>query len=139
MDIETSSLPELQQAFHYKLNAAAFFIDQIKKIYRPDGKVSKTPDKLFYYVDAVIFELHAASQILLQIINVKAGVNERANIVNWGSNFKSLLKQKDRNFFDWWKVFNTSPEFHTLEAMRQYISHRGGNFLQAEINDDKKR
>lgn len=138
MDIEFPSLLESQQAFHSKMNAADFFIKKIKEIYRPDGKVSKIPDKLFYYVDATIFELHAASQTLLQIINVKAKVNERANKVNWSPNFQSQLKQKNQELFDWWEVFNISPEFHVLEAMRQYISHRGGSFLQAEINHDKK-
>ena len=138
MDIEFPSLAESQRDFHSKMKAAQFFLDHIKEIYRPDNKVSTIPDKLFYYVDAVIFELHAASQTLLQMINVKAGLNERADKVNWGSNFKSLLKQKNNDLFAWWEEFNIAPEFHVLESMRQYVSHRGGSFLQAEVTDDKK-
>src|SRR3989344_1720879 len=91
MDIEFPSLPESQKAFHSKMKAASFFVERIKEIYKPDSNLPKDPpNELFYYIDAGIFELHAASQILLQIINVKSHVNKGANEVNGGRIYQDL-------------------------------------------------
>lgn len=137
MDVEFPSVLESEQNFLSKINAADFFIDQIKNLYEPNAKIPRNiPAELYYYVDATIFELHAASQILLQIVNVKSGVKQRADKVNGGRVYQDLLKKTDNKLFEWWNDFNTSPKFHILEAMRQYISHRGGIFLQAEINEN---
>lgn len=136
MGIELTTLSESTQAFQSKMRAARFFFDHIQKLYQPGGVISKIPDELFYYVDAAIFEMHAASQMLLQMINVKSATNIESYRVNWGSNFKKQLRVNDGGLFTWWENFNASPEFHILESMRQYISHRGGSFLQAETSED---
>ncbi|GEM_PF-2379665 len=137
MNIELPTLSESIHSFNLKMNAAYFFLKKIRGIYAPGGKFSEVPDELFYYVDAVIFELHAASQMFLQIINVKSGVNENAHMVSWNPKFKKNLKENNTKLFSWWEEFNISPEFHILEAMRQYISHRGGSFLQVEVDENE--
>jgi len=137
MGIETPTISDLQTAFHSKMNAAGFFVDQIKKHYQPESNIVDIPDELYYYVDAAIFELHSASQMLLQIINVKSGACAQANKVSWNRQFKSLLEQKNKSLCDWWVKIDSSPDYCLLESMRQYLSHRGGNFLTAAIRDGK--
>lgn len=63
MGIELTTLSESTQAFQSKMKAARFFLDYIQKLYRPEGVLSEIPNELFYYVDATIFEMHAASQM----------------------------------------------------------------------------
>ncbi len=117
------------------MNAAHFFYKKIQNIYHPGGsKPSDISDELYYYFDGVIFELHAASQILLQIVNLKSGLNISTNNVSWNKTFQTSLKKKNKNLYDWWRGVNFSPEFHIIESMRQHIAHRGGTFLTSSIN-----
>jgi hypothetical protein len=139
MTIEIPSLAESKTNFRYKINAALFFIGEIKQIYIPESTYSKDiPNKLFYFVDGAIFELHAASQILLQIINVKSKINCNANEVNGGRKYQEKLKIINIQLYNWWQSFNNSPEFHTLEAMRQHIAHRGGTFLPMDLDSNSQ-
>src|SRR5258706_13043457 len=125
MDIEQSLLEELKLAFHTKMNAASFFLDQVKTIYEPEKDIPvELPNELYYFVDATIFELHAASQMLLQIVNIKGKVNFPSFKVNWNEGFRTQLKKNNQKLFKWWTEFNISTEFHILDGMRQHISHR---------------
>ena len=137
MSIETPSLEELQEAFHTKMNAAKFFFDQLKKIYSPESNLKEIPNELYYYVDAVIYEFHSASQILLQIVNVKSKLGLPMYKVKWGANtnFQKVLKENNFKLYEWWKNVNSSSQYSLLESVRQYIAHRGRIILNAAERD----
>jgi len=112
------------EAFKTKINAAKFFYKEISKLYTPNKSKLSLPDEFFYYLDGCIFELHAASQMLLQIINIKSGVNEEEYNVSWNPKFKIDLKSKCETMYEFWEKLNESASFWVLEATRQHISHR---------------
>jgi hypothetical protein len=126
----------LNQAFNSKMDAAYFFFEKIKEIYMPgESSLKEIPNELFYYLDGVVFELHAASQLLLQIINIKSGLNKPTSLVAWNNRYQKLLKKINQGLYDWWISIDSSPEFNILEAFRQHISHRGGSFVIAATDE----
>ncbi len=137
MVLESPTMEELTQAFCSKMQAAYFFNQEIKKYYTPGSTNSTISNEVFYYTDATIYEMHSASQMLLQIINCKAKLNKSANEVSWNSKFQSELKKANPSLFDWWAAFNSSPQFHLLESVREYISHRGDNIINIAQGGDQ--
>ncbi len=118
----------LSEAFKTKINAAKFFYKEISKLYTL-GQSKSLPDEFFYHLDGCIFELHAASQMLLQIINIKSGVNEEEFNVSWSPKFKNALKLKCEPMYEFWEKLDASPDFWILEATRQHISHRNSSIV----------
>ena len=104
---------DLNHAYNSKMNAAHFFLKKIQEIYGPERLHQKSiPDEFFYYLDGVVFELHAASQLLLQIVNLKARVNKPPNRVSWNNSFQIALKKANPCLYAWWCTINASAEFH---------------------------
>jgi hypothetical protein len=116
-------------AFHGKMDAAYFFFNKFIEIYNPGRPLSHaTTNELFYYSDAVIFEFYAALQQLLQLINLKAGLNLPTQDVARGIFFEQLRKAR-KDLLDWWNAANATTEVHVLEAYRQHITHRSESIL----------
>lgn len=134
MYIET--IDSLSKAFLAKMQGASFFYNEIEKLYKP-GVLETLPVEFFYYLDAYFFEMHAASQMLLQIIYIKSEVNIKTYQVSWGNEgFRKSLEIKSQELYNFWENIDKSSEFWTLEAYRQHISHRGNSVIQLEKNDE---
>ena len=116
-------------AFNEKMNAAYFFFSKLAEVYVLGRPLPQNlTNELFYYSDAVVFELYAALQQLLQFINIKAGLNLPTQEVARGSFFTQLRRIRS-DLSSWWTAANSTPEVHVLEAYRQHITHRGGSIL----------
>jgi hypothetical protein len=137
MNEESPSLLDFQIAFNSKMNAAKFFFDKIKDLNISNLNITNVPDELYYYADATIFEFFAASQMFLQIINIKLGITDKLHKVRWNPEFQNALKNKNEIIFNWWEVFYTSIEFCQIKGMREYISHKGGTLLIFAYDHDQ--
>src|SRR5260221_6279530 len=126
MSTELPSLLDFQIAFNSKMNAAKFFFDKIKDLDISNLNITNVPDELYYYTDATIFEFFAASQMFLQIINIKLGITDKLYKVRWNPEFQVALKNKNEAVSNWWEKFYTSIEFCQIKGMREHISHKGG-------------
>jgi hypothetical protein len=116
-------------AFNEKMNAAFFFYNKLCDIWVPGTRINEVPNEIYYYSDAVVFELHAASQQLLQLINLKAQLDLPTHNAAWNAKFKRLLQEARPDLYEWWSKVSVTSEMCVLEGYRQHISHRGSSHL----------
>ena len=121
MNTKLPLVSDLQVAFNSKMNAAKFFFDKIKELNISSLNINNIPDELYYYVDATIFEFFAASQMFLQIINVRLEITDKLRRVSWNQEFQKALKSKNESIFNWWEEFYTSIDFSQIKGMREHI------------------
>ncbi len=128
------TVESLSEAFNTKIDAARFFFEKLRSKEFDPRKRTSIQNEFYYFLDACIFELHAASQMMLQIINIQSGLNRAPYQVSWNPSFKKELEQNSRNLFLFWEQIDHSSEFSILEAMRQYIAHRGRSGVSVSVD-----
>lgn len=130
LELTMTNLQHLDQCFKYRLSAFEYFFEQLQHIYEPmklpigDG-VFGPPRELAYYLDATIFELHAASQIHLHLIASIAKINLAPHETQWNSRFKNALSATDKKLLGWLENYKLSPEIYLLDSYRNHIAHNG--------------
>ena len=117
-----------------KLNAARYFYKGISSLYKPGSETVVIPNKLYYICDALIWELYAAFDLILQDINKELGMGINEKEVKWNNSYKTKLKDLNDNLFLILSSQINQQWFKHLKEARNYISHHGQIFIAMEYD-----
>jgi hypothetical protein len=141
----TMTLDEAQNACLYKLGAAWFHYENLVDLCQTQRPTmfewtkdfrSPTPREMmpiFYHLDAFLYQLVSCFEMLLQVVNIRAGVGLAENRLKWGTGadgatttpFMKRVKANDPSAFDKIQAFYRSDLFASLKRFRDQIAHRG--------------
>ncbi|HZM64557.1 MAG TPA: hypothetical protein VFB59_05475 [Candidatus Saccharimonadales bacterium] len=118
-----------------KLLAAEYFYGQIKNLYNPGMSGANFSNNIFFVCDALIWELYAAFDLSLFVINQKQNLGFTPYNVKWDIHFQEKLKKENLTLYSLLRSAQEKLWFKHLKKARRYITHHGQIYLSIDYNN----